>query len=265
MMSLKVQKRILEMKRREKKSPKGSPAWMTTYSDMITLLLVFFVLLFSMSQIDVARFEAIAESFRNRNIFDGSPSTIDFENSYESAVGRDQDDFSDLAKENLFNSDQLTQNQMSLEELLAEVEGFLEEHQLQDVISANRTDQGVVLILQERILFDTAEAIIKPEGEPFLDKVALLLNNIPNYVRVEGHTDNRPISTVQFPSNWELSSARASSVIRYIIDSGDFVEERFIAAGHGDTRPIVPNDSSENWQRNRRVEIIILELSQGLN
>ncbi|WP_440896122.1 flagellar motor protein MotS [Amphibacillus sp. Q70] len=254
------------MKRREKKPPKGSPAWMTTYSDMITLLLVFFVLLFSMSQIDVARFEAIAESFRNRNVlFDGSPSTIDFEHSYESSGGRDQDEFSELAKENLFDEDQLAQNQKSLEELLAEVEGFLEEHQLQDVISANRTDQGVVLILQERILFDTAEAVIKPEGEPFLDKVALLLSNIPNYVRVEGHTDNRPISTEQFPSNWELSGARASSVIRYIIDSGDFAEERFISSGYGDTQPIVPNNSSENWQKNRRVEIIILELSQGLD
>ncbi|MBU5593687.1 flagellar motor protein MotB [Amphibacillus sp. MSJ-3] len=255
------------MKLRERKQTQdGSPGWMTTYSDLVTLLLCFFVLLFSMSQIDVARFEAIAESFRNRNIlFEGSPSAIDFEFPNNSAAMPDQDDGFDLKKENLFESGEIAKNQESLEELLAEVEGFLEEHQLQDVITANRTDQGVVLILQERILFDTAEAVIKSEGEPFLDKVALLLSNIPNYVRVEGHTDSRPISTEQFPSNWELSGARASSVIRYIINSGDFIEERFISVGYGDTRPIVPNDSSENWQKNRRVEIIILELAQGLN
>lgn len=133
------------------------------------------------------------------------------------------------------------------------------------MISANRTDQGVVLILQERLLFDSAEADLKPEGEPFLDKVALLLNNIPNYVRVEGHTDNRPIATRQYPSNWELSGARASSVIRHILASGDYNEQRFIAAGYGDTRPIVPNDSVENLQKNRRVEMVILELPEGPN
>lgn len=253
------------MKRREKKPAEGgSPAWMTTYSDLVTLLLCFFVLLYSMSQIDVARFEAVAESFRNRIIFfEGSPSKIDFESTSDSATAREQDP--DLEKDNFIGSEGLTPNQRSLEELLSEVEGFLEENQLQDVITANRTDQGVVLILQERLLFDSGQAVLKSEGEPFLDKVALLLSNIPNYVRVEGHTDDRPISTRQYPSNWELSGARASSVIRHILASGDFNEQRFIASGYGDTRPIVPNDSSDNWQKNRRVEIVILELSEGPN
>ncbi|HHU19234.1 MAG TPA: flagellar motor protein MotB [Bacilli bacterium] len=252
------------MKRREKKSPKGSPAWMTTYSDMVTLILVFFVLLFSMSQIDVARFEALVESFRNRNIiFDNNSSAIDFENTTESATTREQT--TDLEKDNFLGSEGLTQNQKSLEQLLSEVEGFLEENQLQDVITANRTDQGVVLILQERLLFDTSKAIIKSEARPFLDKVALLLSNIPNNIRVEGHTDNRQISTVQYPSNWELSGARASSAIRYLVDTGKVDQERFVSIGYGETRPIVPNDSPENWQKNRRVEIVILEVTEDQN
>lgn len=253
-----------QMKRREKKKSGGNSGWITTYSDLVTLLLCFFVLLYSMSQIDIAKFEALAESFRNNNvIFDNNSSAIDFDNAIDSAMSRDQ--AADLEKENFIGADGLTSNQKSLEELLVEVEGFLEQNQLQDVISANRTDQGVVLILQERLLFDSAEADLKPEGEPFLDKVALLLNNIPNYVRVEGHTDNRPIATRQYPSNWELSGARASSVIRHILASGDYNEQRFIAAGYGDTRPIVPNDSVENLQKNRRVEMVILELSEGPN
>ena len=253
------------MKRRDKNTQEGgSPGWMTTYSDLVTLLLCFFVLLYSMSQLDIARFEAAAESFRNRVIFfDGSPSKIDFEQTGESATIREPN--KDIEKDNILDPDRVTSNQRSLEELLNEVEGFLEENQLQDVISANRTDQGVVLILQERILFDSGQAELKPDGLPFLDKISLLLSKIPNYVRVEGHTDNRPISTVQYPSNWELSGARASSVIRHILDSGEFNPSRFIAAGYGDTRPIVPNTSSENWQKNRRVEIVILELSEGQN
>ncbi|MBM7543000.1 flagellar motor protein MotS [Amphibacillus cookii] len=258
------------MKRPNKKPPKGSPKWMTTFSDMMTLILVFFILLFSMSQIDAARFEAVAESFRNRMIFDGFPSTVEMDNPSDSADLNQQQEEFDNFKQNLFeedglDEDELESDQESLEELLEEIEDFLEENQLQEVISANRTDQGVVLILQERILFDTGEAVIKSEGEPFLDKVALLLSNIPNSVRVEGHTDNRPISTPAFPSNWELSGARASSVIRHIVDANDFNEDRFIAVGFGDTRPVAPNDSPDNWQRNRRVEIVILELSQSLN
>ncbi|NMA90379.1 MAG: flagellar motor protein MotB [Amphibacillus sp.] len=253
------------MKRRDKNTQEGgSPGWMTTYSDLVTLLLCFFVLLYSMSQLDIARFEAAAESFRNRVIFfDGSPSKIDFEQTGESATIREPN--KEIEKENILDPDRITSNQRSLEELLKKVEGFLEENQLRDVISANRTDQGVVLILQERILFDSGQAELKPDGLPFLDKISLLLSKIPNYVRVEGHTDNRPISTVQYPSNWELSGARASSVIRHILDSGEFNPSRFIAAGYGDTRPIVPNTSSENWQKNRRVEIVILELSEGQN
>lgn len=254
-----------QMKRRDKNTQEGgSPGWMTTYSDLVTLLLCFFVLLYSMSQLDIARFEAAAESFRNRVIFfDGSPSKIDFEQTGESATIREPN--KEIEKENILDPDRITSNQRSLEELLKKVEGFLEENQLRDVISANRTDQGVVLILQERILFDSGQAELKPDGLPFLDKISLLLSKIPNYVRVEGHTDNRPISTVQYPSNWELSGARASSVIRHILDSGEFNPSRFIAAGYGDTRPIVPNTSSENWQKNRRVEIVILELSEGQN
>ncbi|SDB94097.1 chemotaxis protein MotB [Pelagirhabdus alkalitolerans] len=261
------------MKLRKKKQSKGSPKWMTTFADMMTLILVFFILLFSMSQIDAARFEAVAESFRNRMVFDGFPSPVEMDQPSDSSDMRDQldgmeqfdpDFFEDEEDDETdFDEDELEEDEDSLDELLQEVEMFLEDNQLEEVISANRTDQGVVLILQERILFDTGEAVIKSEGEPFLDKIALLLSNIPNYVRVEGHTDDRPISTPEFPSNWELSGARASSVIRHIIDANDFEEDRFMAVGYGDTRPIVPNDSPENWQRNRRVEVVILSLSES--
>ncbi len=263
-------RRKSEMKRPNKKVKKGAPAWMTTFSDMMTLILVFFILLFSMSQIDAARFEAVAESFRNRMIFTGFPSNMDMDNPTENSNPNQNDEGATDFKNNLFDDDvddldESTEgNEEELDELLEEVEGYLEQNDLENVISANRTDQGVVLVLQERVLFETAEANVKAEGEPFLDKVGLLLKNIPNEVRVEGHTDNRPISTAVYPSNWELSGARASSVIRFILDQHDLDQERFIAVGYGDTRPIVPNDSVENWRRNRRVEIVILELGQEL-
>ncbi|MFP3471258.1 OmpA family protein, partial [Micrococcus sp. SIMBA_144] len=99
---------------------------------------------------------------------------------------------------------------------------------------------------------DSGEATVLEDAYPFLNKVADLLAGIPNFVKVEGHTDNRPIDTYRFPSNWELSSARASSVIRYLTRTENLDPTRFIAVGYGDTRPIAPNDTSENLQKNRR-------------
>lgn len=263
------------MRPRKKKVDKGSPKWMVTFADMMTLLLVFFILLFSMSQIDLVKFEAVAESFRNRMVFDSFPSTLKMDNPTENSEHRVENEGSDDYKNNLSdsetdipdnneqtNSDLLDDSQDTLDELLAEIEAFLKENNLQNAITANRTEQGVVLVLQEQVLFDSAQAEIKSSGKPFLDKVGLLLKNIPNNVRVEGHTDNRPIATLQYPSNWELSGARASSVIRNIIASNELTESRFMAVGFGDTKPIVENNSEANWSRNRRVEIVILELGE---
>ncbi len=144
-----------------------------------------------------------------------------------------------------------------MDELLKEVNDFLEQNELTELISATRDDRGVVLVLQERTLFETAEAELLPEAELFLSKVGTLLKAISNSVKVEGHTDSRPISTYRYPSNWELSGARASSVIRFLIDTHNLEAKRFIATGYGDTRPVVPNTTVENLQLNRRVVIVI--------
>lgn len=244
----------------------GAPKWMVTYSDMVTLILVFFILLFSVSQIDMVKFDAVSESFRNRMIFDFYPSPVPMENPTEHTSneesGKNSNEFENpTATENVNDRDDLTQeeNKDSLDELMAQVEQYLQNNNLNNVISASRDDRGVVLVLQERIMFDTGEAKILDSGKPFLDKVGELLMNLPNDVSVEGHTDDRPISSYKYPSNWELSGARASSVIRYLIDENDFDVSRFSSIGYGSTRPVAPNTSVENWRENRRVEMIILE------
>ncbi|PWU70238.1 flagellar motor protein MotS [Gracilibacillus dipsosauri] len=251
---------------RRKSVDKGAPKWMVTYSDMVTLILVFFILLFTMSQIDAEKFKKVAEALRAENIFDSMPSIVEKENAMNEVKGlndemEEKNDVTDQPKETPeVHNAEITENKDTLDELLAEVERFLNENNLNDVISASRTDQGVVLVLQENVLFETGEADVLEPAKPFLDKVSTLISNIPNEVRVEGHTDDRPISNYRYPSNWELSVARASSVIRYILANNNFDSSRFIAAGFGDTRPVVPNNSPENWSKNRRVEMVILEL-----
>ncbi|MFC4022504.1 flagellar motor protein MotS [Oceanobacillus longus] len=252
------------MKRREIKRKKnsGAPKWMVTYSDMVTLILVFFILLFSMSQIDHVKFDAISESFQNRMIFDFFPSPVPMENPTESTdhmeSGEETNEFDTPTQmDNVTDRDE-PEKEDSLNDLVHNVENYLDEYELNNVISADRTERGVVLVLQESILFDSGEANILDEGQPFLDRIGTLLSDIPNHVKVEGHTDSRPISNYRFPSNWELSGARASSVVRYLISENDLDIARFSTVGYADTRPLVPN-SPENWSQNRRVEIVILE------
>ncbi|GGA82379.1 flagellar motor protein MotS [Ornithinibacillus halotolerans] len=261
------------MKRREgrKKVDQGAPKWMVTFSDMVTLILVFFILLFSMSQIDINKFEAIAESFQNRMIFDFFPSAVPLDNPSDSRsleggektsndielpVEKEEDDETDTA------SDQQEQQNDTLDNLMAEVENYLDANELNKVVSASRSERGVVLVLQDSILFNPGEAEILSSALPFLTKVGNLLSQIDNHVKVEGHTDDVPMSSYRYPSNWELSGARASSVVRYLIEENNIGEERFSIAGYSDTRPIVKNNNATNRSKNRRVEIVILDTNK---
>ena len=120
------------------------------------------------------------------------------------------------------------------------------------------TERGLVIHIVESSLFDEGSADLKPRAMEVLDVVADELKDIPNHIRIEGHTDDRPISTPQYPSNWELSSARATSVVRYLVDNHDIPQNRISALGYGEYRPVKPNNSIENRALNRRVDIVIL-------
>lgn len=245
------------VRRTKQRVEQGAPKWMVTFSDLFMLVLVFFILLFSMSQIDAVKFKAVAESFKQVNILDYYPSAVPFEHPTDFSIDYESTKNKDADAETNINNEQENATSDTLDELLEELQDFLTVNGLDDLIVANRTERGIVLVLEERVLFESAEAGILPIAHPFLDKVGLLLTRIPNLIKVEGHTDDRPISTSKFPSNWELSTARASSVIRYLIDEHDLAPERFVAVGYGDTRPVVPNSNAENWQKNRRVEVVI--------
>lgn len=241
----------MRLKKRQRPPKKGAPAWMVTYSDLVTLILVFFVLLFGMSQIDKEKFEELAQSFRERAIFDFNPSSIPFEQTPNTIIDDD-------LNEDTFDDEQSKMDEQ-LKRLISEVNHFIKKNGLEDIVIVTRNERGIVLVLPEQVLFETGEANIIEEALPFLDHVANLMKEIPNVVRVEGHTDNRPIHNSRYPSNWELSSARSASVIRYFVEEHEIDPTRFIATGYSDTRPIVPNDGPENWAKNRRVEIVILD------
>jgi len=124
-------------------------------------------------------------------------------------------------------------------------------------INVRYSNQGTHITFEDFLLFSFGKADINPGGLAFLEKMAALIQKIPYPVRVEGHTDNVPIHTVRYPSNWELSIARAVSVVKYFAESGRINPQRLSAVGDGQTRPLVPNDSPANRTRNRRVEIVL--------
>lgn len=246
------------MRARKTQQKKGAPIWMVTFSDLMTLILVFFILLFAVSTVDTVKFRAIADSFQQRTIFEFYPSVVSFEEPAD-----------DMDRENTANELEggqeeigemgLEENRIALEEVLKVINVYLEENDLEHVISATREEAGIVMVLQDRVLFPSGEAEILSEVKDFLDRLGVLLNTIPNLIKVEGHTDNIPISNLRYPSNWELSTARASRVIRYFIDQNGVDPTRLVALGYGENRPVDTNLTNEGRQKNRRVVIVITD------
>ena len=225
---------------------------MLTYSDMVTLLLCFFVLLFAFSSIDIQKFRAIMSAFQ------GSIGVLDSGR----AVHRD-DRIEDAALE--MDVEQIItpptiQELRQLQDIFDTLQTWAAQQDLDGLVYVVMEERGIIIRFADRVLFDLGKAELRQEAKEVLDRIGNLLNRIPNHVRVEGHTDNLPIRTAMFPSNWELSTARATSVIRYLIENCGLQPNMLSAAGYGEYRPIQTNATGEGRAANRRVDIVILRL-----
>jgi chemotaxis protein MotB len=213
----------------------SAPFWMTTYSDMVTLLLTFFVLIVSMSEIEIRKFEE-ALSF-----FQGRPSLL----THDALIRPTTPQLASAFR---------TKEQAERYEALLE---YLEENGLQEKVKVSLTDKGMHVTITDSVMFRSGEAILIEPSRTVLRLLAGVLDNTIESVVVEGHTDDRPINTSHFPSNWELSSARAATVVRYLLEvSGVQHPERFLSIGYGEHHPIDDNESAQGRSRNRRVEIL---------
>jgi chemotaxis protein MotB len=146
----------------------------------------------------------------------------------------------------------------ALEQLKRDVEALLDADILKGLVRTHVDPRGLIISLGEGGVFDSGSDEIKPEGRKLLDTIAVSLVSVGNHIRVEGHTDNVPISNSRFPSNWELSTARATGVLSYLIDKFGFRPELLSAAGYAEYRPVASNDTMEGRACNRRVDIVIL-------
>ncbi len=238
-----------DRKRRKEGEGMDKNAWLQTFGDMMTLLLVFFVMLFSFSTIDHETFEEIMISIHES--FSGV-----LEAGTTKVPPEDVKDIADDVPEDF--GDDMTEEQREMMDMYQQFDDYIEEKNLDEVMSIMMDERGLMLRFQDKILFDSGKAELKPEAREILTKVAEILAQVDNEVTVEGHTDNVPQYSYRFPSNWELSTGRATSVLRYLVEENDMEPQRFFAAGYGEYRPIAPNTSPENRQLNRRVDITVL-------
>lgn len=251
------------VRKRKQKNEGGAPAWQTTFSDLMSLLLTFFILLFSMSTVSEEHFRQAAESLRaaligssSDGILDHNGQTIaDFE--FDSLDGN-----SDLPALNdqgeLEGSNQENVIPEEVNELYETVMGYMEAEGIESEVTITRDAEGVYIDIKEAVLFSPGSAIITSSGRETLGTLAGLFDLFDNQLIIEGFTDDVPMNTSQFPSNWELSTARAVSVLRYLSEAYGLDPSRLSATGYGEHRPIVPNDSEENRAQNRRVNMVIV-------
>ena len=224
--------------------------WLTTFNDLVTLLMVFFVLLFTMSTIDTQKMQDFQYALQS------GLGILESGNKVAISVKRTQpvDDMS-----HIMTQAEGERNKKGNSQVSGELTDQIRQMTQADLdIEVTRTHQGTRLSFEDQVLFDFGRAAINPAGFVFLDKIADVLVKMPYAVRVEGHTDNVPIQTRRFPSNWELSVARAVSVVKYFVEVSNIDPRRLSAVGYGESRPVAQNDTLSNRAKNRRVEILLL-------
>jgi chemotaxis protein MotB len=244
--------------------------WLLTYADMMTLLVAFFIMMYAMSIMNVQKFQQLAISVRSG--FGGSPMTgaasiIQSGNGKSGApsiiTNSWHDNHQTVTPDPDINAMQhdmrVRADAHRLDKAQQIMQAYIKDHKLENVMQVKRDERGlIVTVMTDKMLFSRGDADLRPAEMGLLAKVAQVLNTVPNQVKVEGHTDNLPIHTPRFPSNWELSTDRATTVLRYF-ESQHVASNRLEASGYADQHPIVPNDTEQHRGINRRVEVVILK------
>jgi chemotaxis protein MotB len=266
---------------RKKKIPEqvNHERWLVSYADFITLLFAFFTTMYAISTVDAQKMGKMVMSMRSS--FEGgiftpssrrvplnmpgegsegpavSPRVLERMRISQAGEGLSGEDL--LGKQNASLRMRKTYGQKDLLALKKEVEALVGAEALQGRVRTRLEGRGLIISLGEGGFFDSGSEIIKTDGRELLNAIAMSLAKADNHVRVEGHTDNVPIKSLKFPSNWELSTARATSVIAYLITKFGLPPEQLSAAGYAEYHPVATNRTEEGRAKNRRIDIVVLD------
>jgi chemotaxis protein MotB len=240
---------------RKKKHPEHAnhERWLVSYADFITLLFAFFVVMYAMSQVDLKKLGKLTKSMQSAfdtRVFDSGSQKLSLSEGISEGVAQ-QKIMEPMAP-------LVTPGNATFDKIQKKVEEKLIDEKFQDKVHFKTDKRGLVISLVEAGFFNSGEAEMKGSSLKILDAIAQSVMPLPNQIRIEGHTDNTPIHTDRYPSNWELSTARATYVIAYLTSHYEFVPHRLSAAGYGEFRPVSSNSTFEGRAANRRVDIVIL-------
>lgn len=219
--------------------------WLLPYSDLLTLLLALFIVMFAMSNLDKEKFKKISEQFNL--IFSGGSGVM---NEGGAAAISLQSGGSGLSNQSIEESQML--------KIKESIEREIRENGYQDKIRVNLNNEGLEISIQELVLFNSGEAEVLNSVTPLLLQVAKILNALDNHIKVAGHTDNVPIRNGKFRSNWDLSAMRAINVTTFLVEQGGLRPERFSVQGYSQYVPRFDNSTAEGRAKNRRVEIFLV-------
>ncbi|WP_418790993.1 OmpA/MotB family protein [Phosphitispora sp. TUW77] len=233
---------------RRRSEPEKAPnheRWLITYADLITLLMIFFVLMYTISNVNAKKFAQLSSSMSQALLGEKSGYFIG-EAQGPLIVDTEQ---AAAAKTEAAN----------MEDALEKLKKYIKEKGLEGQVEVGQEERGLVISLKEALLFSIGSADLTPEARKVVADVGQVLIKMPNNIRIEGHTCNLPINTSRYPSNWELSTTRATNVVRYLVTQVGLKPEVLSATGYGEFRPIVANTSEQNRVKNRRVDIVVLK------
>ncbi|MEW8027146.1 MAG: type VI secretion system protein TssL, long form [Candidatus Thiodiazotropha sp.] len=271
------------------KCPDGLPPWLATFADLMSLLMCFFVLLLSFAEIDAARFKKMAESMKDafgvqreipvmdvvkgtsvimQEFSPGKPEPTPIQELRQQTTDVDKDflqseDQRSEAEEQLeldidvAKAAMQAQIEEEVKEQAEELQEMLDSEISEGLLDVETEDTKIIIRIQEKGSFPSGRATLNPDFFEVISKITDVIANTPGKIIVAGHTDNIPISTRRFRSNWELSSARAVTVVHAMLSNAGIDEGRFLIQGFADSQPLVTNDTSENRAQNRRVELVI--------
>lgn len=256
------------MRKHEEEEHDNSERWLLSYADFITLLMVFFIIMYSMSKVDQVKFYQLAQSLSSA--FIGGTGTLEAGDKNTGVVDPNNLDLSEveklaeqLAAEKLAEqaaTEQAAQQQEmeNMQQLSDTLAKYFVEKNINDEVTLNIDDRGLVISLTATALFDSGSADVKEEMAKILIDSGEIINSLENYIRVEGHTDNVPVGVSKYKTNWELSTARATNVVELFVEQVGIDPQKLVAAGYSEYKPITTNDTAEGRSKNRRVDIIIL-------
>jgi chemotaxis protein MotB len=226
--------------------------WLVPYSDILTLLLALFIVLFASSQVDQKKFDEMRESF-SMAFSTGSPALLDsmrtVQQSQESAPSPSDQQMREKA---------FTQETAQLAEVKRQIDRYIMDNGLTGDLQTILTDEGLMIRIKENAIFPSGSAALLPESRRFGEQIAKMLLPLSQKVVVSGHTDNMPINTYEFPSNWDLSAKRAVNFMKFLLAQEKLQPERFSAIGYGEYRPLSANDNEDSRAKNRRVEVMVV-------